>query len=489
VKHLAIVSENPDEHLRAAEIDADRFGAGRPAHRGKAGFGEAMGQYYRVMASGDPDRPDRPEYNVYRAGSGGRGRWRRDKQPASDAGKESTPEKQAGAAKPSGPPEQGSGYKVYKARRGFKRPSTPDLGSLRGKFGRGGGSRGSTPGEKPLWRRIAKYALLALGAWLLLSAVLFVVSSQIQKGKLDDAAGKELGGFPLLVASPQTILVMGTDARPEGSDEAGAETDPKCLEAAATGGATANICASPSRADTLMLVRAGGGAFEKLSIPRDTLAEIPGQDAQKINAAYAFGGAALQVKTVENFLGIDIDHVVILDFEGFADFIDAVGGVTVDLPKRVKSKISGGSSNGGLTLKLDQGENTLDGQEALGLARTRENLRDPSEGDPERAQRQQLILAGIQDRLTSPTRLPYNLIHAPWIAWNAPKAMVSDMGGFTLPQLAMAAAIGGDSGTKFLKPSGVGDGGALVVSQRQCEKAVKDFLGEAGPHQPACSPG
>jgi len=454
-----------------------------------------MGQYYRVMAPGDPDRPERPEYNVYRAGSGGGGRWRRKEKPASGAGGSANPDadanpKQAakGAGSP-GAPEEGSGYKVYKSRRGFKRPSGPDLGSLRDRLGRGGGSRPAGTGEKPLWRRIGRWALLGLGAWLLLSAVLFMVSSQIQKSKLDDAAGEGLGGFPLLVAKPQTILVMGTDARPEGSDEAGAETDPDCLEAAATGGATANICSQPSRADTLMLVRAGGGAFEKLSIPRDTLAEIPGEGAQKINAAYAFGGAALQVETVENFLGIDIDHIVILDFEGFADFIDAVGGVTVDLPKRVKSKISGGSSNGGLTLKLDQGENTLDGQEALGLARTRENLRDPSEGDPERAARQQLILAGIQDRLTSPTRLPYNLIHAPWIAWNAPKAMVSDMGGLTLPQLAMAAAIGGDSGTQILKPSGAGADGALIVDQRECEKAVEKFLGGDGPRQPACSPG
>ena len=104
---------------------------------------------------------------------------------------------------------------------GSSDPSAPDLGALRGKLGRGGGS--STPGEKPLWRRIGRWALLGLGVWLLLSAALFVVSSQIQKGKLDDAAADRLGGFPLLVAKAQTILVMGTDARPEGSDEGGAE--------------------------------------------------------------------------------------------------------------------------------------------------------------------------------------------------------------------------------------------------------------------------
>ena len=444
-----------------------------------------MRQYYRVMAPGDPERPDRPEYNVYRAGSGGRRRGERaDKQTAKD--RRSAPSGRSGDK--DGGTEEGAGYTVYRARRGF---GGGGIGSLRERFRRGeGGDRPRSDRDERRFppRRIAKWFGIALGGWLLLSLVLFCISAQVQRSKLADSAGAELGGFPLLIARGETILVIGTDARPEGSQEPGAETDPKCLEKAATGAATANVCASPSRADTLMLVHAGGGAFEKLSIPRDTFAAIPGEDAQKINAAYAFGGAALQIKTIEDFLGIDIDHVVILDFEGFADFIDSVGGVQVDLPKRVKSKISGGTANGGVSLDLPQGESDLNGQEALALARTRENLRDPSEGDPERAQRQQLILAGIQDRLTSPTRLPYNLIHAPWIAWNAPKAMVSDMGAFTLPQLVLAAAIGGNSDTKILKPSGSTASGALVVDQKECEKAVEDFLGEKGPRRPACSP-
>ena len=179
-------------------------------------------------------------------------------------------------------------------------------------------------------------------AWLLLSLVVFSISAQIQKSKLDDAAAAELGGFPFLLAQGQNILVIGTDSRPEGTNEAGAETDPKCLEAASHGDPPPSSCL-PSRADTLMVVHAGGGSFNKISIPRDTLASIPGEGDQKINAAYAFGGAALQIKTVEDFLGIDINHVVILDFEGFADFIDSIGGVTVNLPDPVKSLISGGS--------------------------------------------------------------------------------------------------------------------------------------------------
>ncbi len=52
----------------------------------------------------------------------------------------------------------------------------------------------------------------------------------------------------------------------------------------------------------------------------------------------------------------------------------------------------------------------------------------------------------------------------------------------------MAAAIGGDGGTKILKPSGASGDGSLIVDQRQCEKAVEEFLGEAGPNEPACSP-
>ncbi len=92
-----------------------------------------------------------------------------------------------------------------------------------------------------------------------------------------------------------------------------------------------------------MVLRAGGGAFEKLSIPRDTQAAIPGQGTNKINAAYAFGGAELQIKTVEDFLGIDINHIAIVDFAGFRDLIDAIGGVEVDLENQVCNEISGGA--------------------------------------------------------------------------------------------------------------------------------------------------
>ncbi|MCB0875425.1 MAG: LCP family protein [Solirubrobacterales bacterium] len=429
------------------------------------------------MAPGDPERPDRPEYNVYRAGSGRRGRRSEPKRPERSSGSGD------GASEK---PSEGRGYTVYKSRRGFKRSG--EGVPLRERLPGRGGSKPRGPGETPTWRRVVKWAAIAAAVWLLISFVAFAISAQIQKSKLNDAAAAELGGFPLLLLDGQNILVIGTDARPEGSNEGGAETKPKCLEAAAHGDPPPSSCL-PSRADTLMVVHAGGGSFSKISIPRDTLASIPGEGDQRINAAYAFGGAALQIKTVEDFLGIDINHVVILDFAGFADFIDSIGGVTVSLPAPVKSKISGGSSNGGITLKLERGENHLDGQQALALARTRENLKDPSEDDTDRARRQQLILQGIKNQITSPWRAPINFLRGPWIGWNAPKAMVSDMGAFVLPQVGLSAAIGGDSGTKILVPSGVGSDGALIVAQKQCRTAVKKLLGEPGPHPPKCSPG
>ncbi len=118
-----------------------------------------------------------------------------------------------------------------------------------------------------------------------------------------------------------------------------------------------------------MLVRAGGGDFRKLSIPRDTLAQIPGQPENKINSAYAVGGAKLTVRTIEKFLGINIDQVAIVDFDGFRRFIDTIGGVKVNVPTTVCSSVSGGA----FKLELSKGEHTLNGFQAITLARTREN--------------------------------------------------------------------------------------------------------------------
>jgi LCP family protein required for cell wall assembly len=409
---------------------------------------------------------------------------------------------QGPAGSEQGPPEPPD-YKVYRSRPGLlSRLRSPDLAKLRERV-RTKGPTGPTrtgaekepkePKERPPWRRVLNWVGIAALAWLVLGLLAFAVSSQIQKGKLADM-GDTLGGNPFMLGVPQTVLVLGTDVRPSGLAAPGDDTPEKCIDAAGEGKTPPTSC-SPYRADTIMLVRAGRFAFRKLSIPRDTFASIPGQGAQKINAAYAFGGAKLEVQTVEQFLGIDVDQVAVVDFNGFRDFIDAIGGVTVDIDQKVCSEISGGAENGGFSLFLDPGEHDLDADQALSLTRTRANLATDPQGDPcppiddlDRAKFQQDVLSGIKGRMTSITRLPYNLIKGPIIGWNAPKAFVSSMGMLTMPQFVVSAALGFSAKSEVLKPSGAGPFGSLTASQDECARAVKRFLGHDPPQTPACSP-
>ena len=386
-------------------------------------------------------------------------------------------------------------YTVYRSRRRLSDiVRKPDLSGLRDRIGGGEKKPGEKPKaptperERPPWKRIAKWVAIGAGAWILLSVVAFAISAQIQKSKLADGVGKALDGGPFMLASPQTILVLGTDVRSgafAGADEAESKN---CLEAVGSGRPNDNNCKNgPYRSDTMMLVRAGGGAFRKLSIPRDTLAEIPNLGVEKINSAYANGGAKLAVRTVEQMLGLDVDQVAIIDFDGFRQFIDTIGGITVDLPTRVCSNVSEGAFN----LKLKKGENDIDGFQAITLARTRTNTCGSGEfsgTDVERAQFQQLIIDGIKGRLTSITRLPYNFLKGPIIGWNAPKAMVSSMGGFTMPQLVFAAAIGGGD-SDVLEPSGETAAGNLVISPEECVKAARRLLGKDPPRDPNCPQG
>src|SRR5919106_6450801 len=389
------------------------------------------------------------------------------------------------------PREEKPEYPVYRSRPSLRdRIGKPDISKLRDRLRRDRGpAEPSAPAEKPSWKRIGKWAGIAALAWILISLLAFGISAQIQKAKLADGIGDTLDGNPFMLASPQTILVLGTDVR-SGAFAGPEEAEPKnCLEAVLSGRRKGKNCKNaPFRSDTMMLIRAGRGTFRKLSIPRDTLAEIPGQGPQKINSAYASGGAKLTVRTVEGLLGLDIDQVAIIDFDGFRSFIDSIGGIEVDLPTAVCTSVSEGAFN----LDLEQGENELDGFQAITLARTRNN-ECPSEGfagqgDLERAQFQQVVLDGIKGKLTSITSLPLNFIKGPWIGWNAPKAMVSSMGALTMPQLVISAAIGG-GGTDVLEPSGTTAANNLVVSPEECERAAEELLGSEPPREPNCPQG
>ena len=306
--------------------------------------------------------------------------------------------------------------------------------------------------------RVIGYLALGVTAWLLVSLVAFMISAQIQSAKVSDAAEAKLsgGGYPL--TSPNTILVLGSDARTKENAERGAQR-----------------IGQPSRSDSIMLLRIGGGANAQLSILRDTVVDIPGHGQNKINAAYALGGPSLAIETVEQYLGTPINHLVEVNFANFPDLIDSLGGISYT-GNCVISKINGGSRNGGYTLRLKAGTNELTGEEALALARTRKNDCRPQENDRSRAIRQQKIMNAIKSKVISFE----TFIRLPWVAWAAPKAIRSDMSGPTLLGLIGAELLGGDSKKYLLEPSGgttLPDGGAgLTVDEADKQKAVEQFL-------------
>jgi len=315
-----------------------------------------------------------------------------------------------------------------------------------------GGGGGRRLAERFTFWRVLGYIGLAMLGWLLLSLLLFLVSAQVQRQKVNDAAGSALSDSGYTLTSPNTILVLGSDARTKGTKEPGA-----------------NTIGQPSRSDTIMLMRVGGGRSARLSIPRDTFADIPGHGRDKINAAYAIGGPGLAVKTIEGYLGIKINHLVEVNFENFPAFIDSLGGIDYT-GGCVISRINGGNRNGGYTLRLRRGKNHLDGKQALALARTRKNECAPRENDLTRARRQQKILAAIKGRLLHPV----TFLRLPLVSWQAPKAIRSDMAGPSLLGLFGAIATGGSPASRVLR--GEPEGNGLTVPDAVKQREVQRFL-------------
>ncbi len=422
-------------------------------------------------------RREQPEYTVY--GKGGEERRQvAPKQP-----------EEPGAPEKSGDRPD---YKVYKSRPGlrdrFRKPDLAGLrkqrrsGSLRDRFGKGDGER----------RHWLRWVLIGVCGWLLLSFIAFAVSAQIQKGKLDDSAKEALKGGPDLLAG-QNILILGGDRRGDRQ-----------------GNASGTEGQGPPRADTIMVLHASLTSFRKLSIPRDTFAAIPDCGSQKINASLACntnspdGNPGSTIRTVENFLGIPIHHIVIIDFDGFGDFINTLGGVEVDVPdnKNVSAKceqrgvvvagdIDGGKNQGGVSLGLPAGETTLEGDKALAFARLRKNECDPSEDDTDRAARQQIVLNGIKGRLTSPHAPPLQLRQGPLDRLERSQGLHQRHG-----RLHPAPARDRRDLRRQRRDQRAGKrrrrlrarGAASSSAKGECARAVEKLIGSDPPDDPVCSP-
>ncbi len=159
------------------------------------------------------------------------------------------------------------------------------------------------------------------------------------------------------------------------------------------------------RSDTLMIATIDPMLDKAtlLSIPRDTRVHIERHGYDKINAAYAYGGEKLTKRTVEDFLGVNLDHYVLIDTRSFVKIIDAIGGIDIDVEKRMRYE-DPYDDDGGLHINLYPGMQHMDGKTAITYVRYRDE-----EGDIGRIERQQKFMKACMDKFTSPsiiTRLP-----------------------------------------------------------------------------------
>ncbi len=160
---------------------------------------------------------------------------------------------------------------------------------------------------------------------------------------------------------PLNVLVLGVDTRPD-EQEMG------------------------SRTDTIMLVQVvpKTGDVRLLSVPRDLLVEVEPGRKDRINAAYNYGGIDETVDALQNYAGVPIDHYAIIDFQGFNEIIDAMGGVRVDV----------GEGEFPEKWHMGEGVQRLGGRKALFYAR----YRDTAGGDLDRMQRQRELVAALRSK-------------------------------------------------------------------------------------------
>lgn len=149
------------------------------------------------------------------------------------------------------------------------------------------------------------------------------------------------------------------------------------------------------RTDSMILTRVDpkNTKITMVSIYRDTMVDLRGYGKQKINAAYAFGGPALAVKTVSELAGVPIHHYAEIDFNGFEDVVNSLGGVEVDVPMDINDPFAGEP--------LKAGPQTLNGSQALVLCRSRHAYDAYGDGDLMRAANQRMVISAILKKIMS----------------------------------------------------------------------------------------
>jgi LCP family protein required for cell wall assembly len=365
----------------------------------------------------------------------------------------------SGGSRPSAPAAPGSrerpDYNVYRAPRGPL--SRLKGGGDRFKIPRRGGSDSEKPRRRLTPGRIVKIVLALVLLWVLVSVALFAISAETTRGVTDRTEEALSGEGNVLTGS--TILVLGSDER-----------SPRIREQLAEMGEDPG---DVGRADSILLLEVGFGSVERLSILRDSVAEIPGNGPGRINSAFAIGGTPLMIETVEAFMGngLTVDHVIEVSLDQFPDLINALGGIDVTAENEICAPGFDGAGEG---VNLDRGEHHLDGQDALSFARVRTNPCAPEEDDRARAARQQEVLSGIRSQALSPS----TFLRMPFVAWEAPRAIRTDLGAPGLAGLFTDLLTGGTGETNVLDFEEINADGSVIVSEAARADAVDRLMGE-----------
>jgi len=361
-------------------------------------------------------------------------------------------------------------YRVYRGGRAKGKVPTPRESRVRSGAAKGSEYRGPGGGT-PKRRRFGRWIALGL-LGLVVVLVVWGIAGWISVShgvadankRLDPnakAALQKQNG--LLLSHSTTILVLGIDNAP-------------------VAGRTGDM-----HSDSIMLIRTDPSHHRLyyLSIPRDLVVPIPGAATQKVNAAYQIGGPQLAIETIHQFTGLPIDHVIVVDFDQFKDLIDALGGITIDVPKPIHSNrfdcpYSQAKCQTWQGYRFAKGVQHMNGARALVYSRIRENLLDPSETDITRGARQQAVIDAVTAKLGSVS----TFFKLPFDGGSYVKPLTTDLSTAQLVQLGWVKFRASASSSLHCRLGGdFGAGGTGSPSEDNPE-TIAEFLGKSAPQPP-----
>jgi polyisoprenyl-teichoic acid--peptidoglycan teichoic acid transferase len=367
-------------------------------------------------------------------------------------------------------------YRVYRGGRA-KGPIRPTADRAPGGRDGDGAAKPARSGGRRVLRRVLVFFLLGLVflslVWALLGYLAVRRGVNEANDRLDESATRALAPPPgSLLSYATNTLVLGADVGAQWKDRQG-----------------------PARSDSIMLIRTDPdeNRIAYLSIPRDLRVEIPGQGADKINAAFSIGGPALTIDTVESLTGLEVNHVVVVDFGAFQEVIDAVGGITIDNPRPVLSNpfdcpLKTVEQCAGFEgWRFRKGEIELDGRRALVYSRIRKNQLDPNESDITRGERQQRVVQGLADEIVSPR----SFLRMPFVGDDIVTPLATDLSTGELFQLAWVRWRAADDKTLRCRLGGdavSSAGDAHIQSSEDNALVIAMITGRSAPQPPRGGP-